>query len=380
MKKKLIFPALLLSAVLLAAVLMMGRYAAHRAGDAGLAEETNAVASEVPGGEETTPEPTPAPTPKPTPAPTPTPVWTPPALREPELCESELDTALFEPAEHRGTVSLVKYTTRDHVADGNYTIEKDMAVYLPYGYDESSRYDVLILLHCAWADHRFWLAEDREYRTAEGIIPVSVPNILDHMIEEGLCRPTIVASPCIYLFDGHPNLSGNAYDYAQFTHEVGDDLLPYLAENYATYAADGNREALREAREHFGFLGASFGAYTEHICVIADNFDLAAWYTFCGGGAIDPGTLVNKWAEKGTSDLPLRLLLVSEGEFDDRQAPELSVMNLHYYGGKFTEDNVIFRLVPGWGHEDHSYLVGLYNTLQLFFRDAGEIHVEDITE
>ena len=136
---------------------------------------------------------------------------------------------------------------------------------------------------------------------------------------------------------------------------------------------------LRDAREHFGFLGASYGAYAEYLSVIGDNFDLAAWYTFCGGGAIEPGTLMNKWAQNGTADLPLRLLLVSEGEYDDRQAPELSVMQLHYYGGKFTEDNVVFRLVPGWRHEDHSYLVGLFNTLQLFFRETEGIHGEDIT-
>ena len=89
---------------------------------------------------------------------------------------------------------------------------------------------------------------------------------------------------------------------------------------------------------------------------------------------------MNKWAQNGTEDLPLRLLLVSEGEYDDRQPPELSVMQLHIYGGKFTEENVVFRLVPGWGHEDHSYLVGLFNTLQLFFRETGDIQGDGITE
>ncbi len=369
MKKKLLFPVLTLAAVLLAGVLLIGRYGIRRADDAAVAENTPAPTQsvELPQAVETKkeePSPTPAPTPEPTPEPTPKP------LREPELRESELDMDLFLPAEHQGTVSLVKYITRDYVSDEHYDIEKDLAVYLPYGYDESEQYDVLILLHCAWADHRFWLAEERDYRTLDGNIPVLVPNLLDNMIEEGYCRPTIVVSPCVYLYDRQPSVAGTAYEYAQFTHEVGKDLLPYIAENYATYAADGSRGALRDAREHFGFLGASYGAYAEYLSVIGDNFDLAAWYTFCGGGAIEPGTLMNKWAQNGTADLPLRLLLVSEGEYDDRQPPELSVMQLHYYGGKFTEDNVVFRLVPGWGHEDHSYLVGLYNTLQLFFRET----------
>ncbi len=184
MKKKLLFPVLLLAAALLAGVLLIGRHGIRRADDAAVAENTPAPTQsvELPQAVETKkeePSPTPAPTPEPTPEPTPKP------LREPELRESELDMDLFLPAEHQGTVSLVKYITRDYVSDEHYDIEKDLAVYLPYGYDESEQYDVLILLHCAWADHRFWLAQEREYRTAEGILYVSVPNMLDRMIEEG---------------------------------------------------------------------------------------------------------------------------------------------------------------------------------------------------
>ena len=40
------------------------------------------------------------------------------------------------------------------------------------------------------------------------------------------------------------------------------------------------------------------------------------------------------------------------------------------FAGPFDEENVKFTLVQGWGHEDHSYLVGLYNSLQLFFRET----------
>ncbi|MBR0162015.1 MAG: hypothetical protein IJQ02_12130 [Oscillospiraceae bacterium] len=297
----------------------------------------------------------------------------PEALREIAICESSLDEELFREAEHKGTVSLVQYMTRDYVSDEDIPTTKDMAVYLPWGYDETQQYDVLILLHCAWADHRFWLVQNREYRLADdSILPVSVPNMLDRMIEEGYCRPLIVVSPCVYLYDHQPSVAGNGYDYTQFQTEIGADLLPYLAEHYATWAEDGSREALRDAREHFGVLGASFGAYASYISVIGDNFDLIAWYTFCGGGEIDPGYLLNCWARTGTDGLPLRCLYISEGEYDDRAGPEISYHNLLRTGGPFREDNVRFTLIYGWGHEDHSYLVGLFNTLQVFFRDTPE--------
>ena len=334
-----------------------------------------------------------SPAPETTPSPTPTPTPTPRPLRELAICEDNLDRSLFEPAKEQGTVELVQYMTEDRVSGGGIQVMKDLAVYLPYGYDPSKQYDVLMLLHCAGFDHRFWLVDNREYRilgeglapsqddwtlpganVPGGVLPVYVPNMLDRMIEDGWCRPLIVVSPCIYLYDGQPSAAGTAYDYVQFSREIGPDLMAYIAEHYATYAKDGSRESLANAREHFGLLGASFGAYAEYISVIGDNYDLAAWYTFCGGGVIDPGTLVQSWQERGTQDLPLRLLYISEGEFDDRAGPEGSYHGLLYYGestGKyFTPDNVRFTLVKGWGHEDHSYLVGLFNTLQLFFQEG----------
>ena len=304
------------------------------------------------------------------PEPTPTPTPAPKALRPIRLTETDLPEELLRPAEHRGTVREEDYPTRDMVSDVPDRINKDVTVYLPYGYDPEKQYDVLILLHCAWADHRFWLGQERNYGSEEAPVPVSVPNLLDRMIEEGYCRPLIVVSPCIYLYDRQPSNAGNGYDYEQFEQEIGTDFLPWIAENYGTYAADGSPEALRAAREHFGVLGASFGAYAEYFCVIGENFDLLAWYCFCGGGEIEPWHLAERWTENGTAELPLRMLYICEGEFDDRYGPEISYHNLLTFGGAFNEENVKFTLVQGWGHEDHSYLVGLYNSLQMFFRET----------
>ena len=309
----------------------------------------------------------PSASPEPTPIPTPTPK----PLRPIRLTETDLPEELLRPAEHRGTVREEDYPTRDMVSDVPDRINKDVTVYLPYGYDPEKQYDVLILLHCAWADHRFWLGQERNYGSEEAPVPVSVPNLLDRMIEEGYCRPLIVVSPCIYLYDRQPSNAGNGYDYEQFEQEIGTDFLPWIAENYGTYAADGSPEALRAAREHFGVLGASFGAYAEYFCVIGENFDLLAWYCFCGGGEIEPWHLAERWTENGTAELPLRMLYICEGEFDDRYGPEISYHNLLTFGGAFNEENVKFTLVQGWGHEDHSYLVGLYNSLQMFFRETG---------
>ena len=372
------------AAVLLVLILALGGILLSRTGrlpgaqreDSTAAEKQSQGTGELRGSEEAEGENTagnpeaeaapPSASPEPTPIPTPTPK----PLRPIRLTETDLPEELLRPAEHRGTVREEDYPTRDMVSDVPDRINKDVTVYLPYGYDPEKQYDVLILLHCAWADHRFWLGQERNYGSEEAPVPVSVPNLLDRMIEEGYCRPLIVVSPCIYLYDRQPSNAGNGYDYEQFEQEIGTDFLPWIAENYGTYAADGSPEALRAAREHFGVLGASFGAYAEYFCVIGENFDLLAWYCFCGGGEIEPWHLAERWTENGTAELPLRMLYICEGEFDDRYGPEISYHNLLTFGGPFNEENVKFTLVQGWGHEDHSYLVGLYNSLQMFFRET----------
>ena len=315
---------------------------------------------------------TPNPVETPATTPTPEPAEAPHPLRPVSITDAELPEELLRPATHCGTVEEREYETRDRVSDLPYAISKDVLVYLPYGYDPGEQYDVLILLHCAWADHRFWLEQERNYGTEAQPVPVAVPTLLDRLIEEGYCRPLIVISPCVYLYDRQPATAGTGYDYTQFAQEFGQDFLPWVAENYATHAKDSSTEALRAAREHFGVLGASFGAYAVYACVIGDNFDLTAWSTFCGGGEVDPNYLTDAWMQRGTQDLPLRMLYICEGEYDDREAPERSYLWLVNAGGMFSEDNVRFTLVKGWGHEDHSYLVGLYNTLQMFFRDGRE--------
>ena len=286
--------------------------------------------------------------------------------RLPEIIDDDLPEEVLGAAEEKGRVEVVEYTAHDQVFGSSSPVVKKMAVYLPFGYEEEGKYDVLMLLHTAGADHRFWLVEERDYATGDRSIRLAVPDLLDILIEKGYCRPVIVVSPCIYL-NGYPGREGSEADYLQFEREIGSDLLPWIAEHYATYAADESRAALTKARDHFGVLGASFGAYTVYISLLGDNFDLFSKYCLCGGGVIEPWHLEERWEYNGTQDLPLGFLYIAEGEYDDREGPELSYIYMRAYGGKFTEENVRFTLIRGYGHEDHSYVVGLFNALQLFF-------------
>lgn len=314
-------------------------------------------------------QPTPAPTPEPTPEPTPAP--TPRPLNAPELTDRGIDESFFGPAGQQGTLLTdVTYITHDYVygRDGDYV--KPMHVYLPYGYSESERYDVLFLLHIRQNDVSFWLEKPHDYNLPEGgSVAVDVVNVLDNLIERGLCKPMIVIALDGYLNDESRWVHNSDQVYPQFAEEFGRDILPFVAEHYATWADGTDRAQLAAAREHFGVLGASFGAYQAELSVLAPNFDLVSWYTLTGGGSVSSGYLMPMWTQYGTLDQPISLLYFEEGEFDDFGPVEGSYLTLSDWTEKFTRDeNLRYQRVLGAGHDQREWVNALFNSAQLFFR------------
>lgn len=314
---------------------------------------------------ESTPEPTAAPTPEPTPEPTPRP------LLPVELNDSYLDPFLFAPAQEQGHVELVEYETADYTGGGE-TVTKRMAVYLPYGYDPEKQYNVLFLLHTAGGDEKTWLVYAHDYHFAEGIISVNMTNLLDNAIQQGRCAPLIVVGPSGYLNENAIYDPVTSHRYEQFDREFAEDILPFVAENFATFARSGSHEDLVEARHHFGVLGASYGAYMNNNSVLSTHLDLVASYSFIGGGTISTEYLFDHWYSRGFLDYDIDCFYFAEGEYDDRSGPEGSFIALRYMDPPFNDENLLYTTVYGAGHEPRAWINGLYNTLQLFFRDRDE--------
>lgn len=318
---------------------------------------------------ELTPEPTSEPTPEPTQEPTPEP--TPIPLRQPDLCDTIIDQDLFfVPATQQGTVERVPYVTRDYITGTATEYEKTLSVYLPYGYDGTEAYDVLFLLHTSGANEKFWLESEHSYQVPDGELwYVWLTNLLDNMIQQGYCKPMIVVAPWGYLDEYGPVQHNSARDYGTFTIEFRRDILPLVAERYHTFAADGSEQALIAAREHFGVLGASYGAYMAEISIMAPSLDLVSWYALVGGGSVSREYLEPEWSRNGLSQYPVSLLYFIEGTYDDRQPVELSYMNLGWWEERFTpEENLRLTMVERCAHEERAWINGLYNAAQLFFR------------
>ena len=71
--------------------------------------------------------------------------------RTPAFLDSRVPTSFFQSSGRPGTVQSVEYLTHDYVGErkgtGTLSYYKRMLVYLPYGYDASQPYNVLVLLH-----------------------------------------------------------------------------------------------------------------------------------------------------------------------------------------------------------------------------------------
>lgn len=311
------------------------------------------------------PEPTPEESPEPTPAPTPRP------LLEPQLADETIDESFFAPCEQGGTLLTdLHYSTRDYVYGREEPFEKTMQVYLPYGYDEGQPYDVLFLLHIRQSYASFWLEWPHDYDLpGGGSVSVDAVHLLDNLIARGLCKPMIVVALDGYLDDGSRWVHNSDQVYPQFAQEFCNDILPFVVERFSTFAEGGERAQLAAAREHFGVLGASFGAYQAELSVLGPNLDLVSWYALTGGGSVTQNYLLPQWQLYGTQGLPLSLLYFVEGEYDDIGPVESSYLNLGDWTGTFTRDeNLRFTRVLGAGHNQREWVNALFNAAQLFFR------------
>jgi len=307
---------------------------------------------------EPAPEPTPEPTDEPAPAP----------LEPLALNEHVIDPAFFAPANEQGELRFVDYESVFYL--NGETLHKRLGVYLPYGYDGNRQYNVLLLLHTSGGTEESWLLDGHYYNFGDYTDLVSCKNMIDNLIERRLVAPLIVVTASGYPEPGPYFMQNTHYAYEQFDKEFAEDILPFIAENFATYAEGGSHEQLAAARSHFGVLGASYGSYMTYLSIFATHMDLAANYCFIGGGPIDYNYCYERWSSRGFLDYGLDCVYIVEGEYDDHAGPELAYRALlNYAPNTFSDENLHYSTIYGAAHEPREWVNGLYNTLQIFFRD-----------
>lgn len=253
-----------------------------------------------------------------------------------------------QPANH-GTVITENYSGING--------KKKMYVYVPYGYDESKKYNVFYLMHGG--------GESEETCFNDNDINIDV--MLDNMIANGDIEPMIVVTPT---FNGSPDGAGDIWN------EMRQTIIPYVENKYSTYAESTSLDDLKASRFHRAYGGFSMGGGSTWNMFI-NNLDICAYYMplsgHCWGGAgaiqsaIDKGGYQKDdyfvFAATGTEDIAYGNMvpLLNELKADSK----------HFtYTSDFSKGNLYFLEAKGnvhWWPQVRHYI---YDGLPYFFHEG----------
>ena len=276
-----------------------------------------------------------------------------------------LEIEWFNECPAPGTVEVAEYPATDYLTGKE--LSKNMEVYLPNGYTPEIKYDVLILTHGAGDDEKYWFSEEHDYNGNH----VNAKNLVDNMIYRKACRDLIIASvTCTNDY----SCSRKAYDWdqlltdgSQFSQEISNDILPYIVENYSTYASGTDRDAISEARDHFAYFGLSWSAMFGYLNILPDDMDYFSWYALIAPSGVNLQSKMDDITSKYPS-YPVRAVYSSVGAYDTiREQTELLYSTL-ISGESFSDgENAYKVIIDNVKHHFESWCTSLYNCLELFF-------------
>ncbi len=216
----------------------------------------------------------------------------------------DLPAEYVQPVVSGGSLVNVEYDTYESFSYEEKTtvLHKRAVAYLPAGYDETKRYNVLYLMHGGWSDETVYLGSPE---TGDG----PFKNVLDHAMKNGEMTPMIVVCPT------YNNLSPkDSWDYSlairlteNYHNELEHDLIPAAISKFSTYAEDTSLESIVKSRDHRGFAGFSMGSVTT-FRTMEYNLNAFRYFQPSSGNIGAPGSVIADWVRRqgyGPDDLVL---------------------------------------------------------------------------
>ena len=257
------------------------------------------------------------------------------------------DSYFRQPAQH-GTVVKENYNS----INGN----KNMYVYLPYGYDESKKYNVFYLMHGGGESEETCFNDDN----------INIDIMLDNMIANGDIEPMIVVTPT---FNKAPSADG-------VWEEMRKSIIPYVEDKYSTYAEDTSIEGLRASRFHRAYGGFSMGGGSTWAN-FNNNLDIIAYFMPLSGHCWDGANKVIGAAKNSGFKQNEYFVLAATGTKDlayDNMVPMINELKKHTdvftYTSDFSQGNLYFLEAPGnvhWWPQVRHYI---YDALPYFFHEG----------
>ena len=297
---------------------------------------------------------------------------------EPNLTQPPLSAVNFDPTatisdsipekylarriDYCGTIEMITYDTYDYFGD-NSKIQKSAFVYLPYGYDESKKYNVLYLMHGIGGNEREW-----------GMVSnnSTVKILMDNLIYYGDIEPFIIVTPNGRSSKDYANTNSDFNSFYKFGLELRNDLIPYMEANYSTYAEyDENGYDMTAAREHRAMAGLSMGAMQTINIGLCECLDIISYF---GAFSACPTTYTSSQIAshlKQFEDYDINYFYNICGTADGIAITHArnAVSNLTSLTDKLKEDeNFLWQEIPGGNHDFKVWYLAFYNFAQLVFK------------
>lgn len=307
------------------------------------------------------------PTVKPSKAPTATPEPT--ATPTPAVVAATVKISDTIPAEYTamnkdksGTINPIVYDTFDYFAD-KAPLKKPAYVYLPHGYDESKKYNVLYLMHGIGGNEKEW----GMYTDSS-----NVKCVMDNLIAKGEIEPFIIVVPNGRSSVNYADPNSDHNSFYQFGKELRNDLIPYIDANYATYAdyKKGGYD-LAASREHRAMAGLSMGGMQTINIGMCESLDL---FSYFGAFSACPTTNTASVIADSLKKFPKYNInyfynICGNADGVAMSSATAAVNNLTALTDKLKDGkNYTWQEVEGGGHDFNVWYLGFYNFAQIVFK------------
>jgi enterochelin esterase-like enzyme len=259
-----------------------------------------------------------------------------------------------------GVIEHITYPSHDYAGDGK-EITKEANVYLPYGYSEDKKYNVLYLLHGIGGNEDEWGMNKSTSR---------VKAIMDNLAYNGDIEGFIVVTPNGRATEIHGEGGSGIESFYLFGQELRNDLIPYMESHYSTYAEyDENGYDLTATREHRAIAGLSMGGMQTINIGIGECVDLFGYF-----GAFSAAPTSNPAAKTASilegNEYPIYYFYNICG-LQDRTAyaaASAAAKTLPALCDQFVDgENFMWQELNG-NHDFHIWYLGFYNFAQIAFK------------
>lgn len=277
----------------------------------------------------------------------------------------DIPSSFVLPAEQQGTIQTITYNTEDYTGVLDGTITKSAAVYLPYGYSQNQKYNIVYMMHGSGG-----FSGDYFYRNNNEAV-----NVLDHLIEKKQIDPVIVVMPT-YDAENNPDQSDERQnqELTVFNQEFRSSLIKAVESKYSTYASKTTKKSFQKSRNHRAFFGFSNGAVTTWNA-FENNLDYISFFAPMSGTSWVNGDFSGEYSPQATADTLAEIaeqsgrnfhILAMQGENDEYFHELGNLMPVLLQEDAFSHGNTEYRINPGAYHNIDAMEEYFYNALISF--------------